>query len=96
MKVKRIKEAFEKPLSTSRTSPNTGQLCIHASDKSVSSTSPPTRVGKIGTHALTRSPSPVWDIELDLNEPDVISGGHDGPRKMASSSHVAQDMMPSI
>ena len=79
MKVKRIKDAFERPFRNNATSlPYSSQPQASAStndtttataplDTTAGPSSQPTSSQTDGPSRAPREPSPVWDLELDLN-----------------------------
>jgi len=77
VKVKRMKDAFEKPFRTSGTNPlpfpSHSQALRKESgarlggDTSTLGHSPPANKDQLSGQPHPREPSPVWDIELDLN-----------------------------
>ncbi|KAG1828961.1 restriction endonuclease type II-like protein [Suillus variegatus] len=114
VKVRRIKDAFDKPFRNRATSAvfSVGsQVTRGAGDEVVStsndvtepnaasgsktiSDSAPAQSGKgKGKEPAQRSPSPVWDIELDLNTPPpVASSGPPLPREPSPAWDIELDL----
>ncbi|TFK44768.1 restriction endonuclease type II-like protein [Crucibulum laeve] len=92
VKVRNIRNAFDKPVrnhattslsalaSQSRTQQTSATTATTIGESSTSTILEPSQLRR-----LPRSPSPVWDIELDLDEPPVPNGRVSGPPAQGST-----------